>query len=94
MSDSTEEATSPTPSTEKGKMSKDELKKQVEYWKNIATEKASKFKDVAKDQFGDTRVNLENYQQKIETYVREKPTKSVLIAVTTGFFIGLLSRRR
>ena len=42
---------------------------------------------------GDLRAKARGWQEEVENYVRENPTKSVLTAAGVGFVLGLIFRR-
>ena len=60
---------------------------------DVAGEKASQFKDVAGEHWGETRVKAREIQSDLEEYVRQHPSKSLLIAAGVGFLVGLIVRR-
>lgn len=72
--------------------------------KNHARQAASEMRDAAADAVrdlreradsaaSDIREKAKDWQQELETYVRENPTKSVLTAAGIGFLVGLIVRR-
>ena len=61
--------------------------------KEVAGEKAQQFKDVAGEQWEETRVKAREVHADFEEYIRQHPTKSVLIAAGVGFLLGLIVRR-
>ena len=60
---------------------------------DVAGEKASQFKDVAGEHWGETRVKAREIQSDLEAYVRQHPSKSLLVAAGVGFLVGLIVRR-
>ena len=60
---------------------------------DVAGEKASQFKDVAGEHWGETRVKAREIQADLEEYVRQHPSKSLLVAAGVGFLVGLIVRR-
>ena len=58
-----------------------------------AGDRATQFKDVAGEQWEETRVKAREVHADFEEYIRQHPTKSVLIAAGTGFLLGLIVRR-
>ena len=60
---------------------------------DAAGEKASQFKDVAGEHWEETRVKAREIQSEVEEYVRQHPTKSILVAAGVGFLMGLIVRR-
>lgn len=58
-----------------------------------AGEKAHYFKEIAEDQWSETREKALEFHSAAEEYIREHPTKCVLGALGIGFLIGLIARR-
>ena len=54
---------------------------------------AQKLKSAAEEQWQETRVKAREYHTSAEDYIREHPTKSILIAAGVGFLFGLIVRR-
>lgn len=50
--------------------------------------------EVAKTSFGESRRQAEEMEKAVETYIREKPFQSLLIAAGAGVVLGLLWGRR
>jgi len=76
----------------------------VDNIKNQARQTASQVRDSAADAFrdikqrgeavaGDIKHKADDLKHELEVYVRNNPTKSVLIAAGAGFVMGLLLRR-
>lgn len=72
--------------------------------KNQARQTAAQVRDAATEAFqdirargeavaGDIREKADDLKQQLEVYVRNNPTKSVLMAAGAGFVMGLLIRR-
>lgn len=53
-----------------------------------ATEQVEHLREIAEDRYREARVRADDLQKEGERYVRENPTKSVLIALGLGFIIG------
>ena len=64
----------------------------VQHLRAIASEKSDHLRDVAEEHFTDARERIGDWQEETERYVRENPTKSVLIALGVGFLVGRLFR--
>ncbi len=58
-----------------------------------ANAKAEEFRGKAEDAWGDVKVTARTYQEDAEAYVRENPTRAVLIGVAAGFALGLMVRK-
>jgi ElaB/YqjD/DUF883 family membrane-anchored ribosome-binding protein len=65
----------------------------AEQLKVAATEKAAHVKDVAHQQWDETRVRAREIHVTAEDYIRQNPTTAVLGALGVGFLIGLIVRR-
>jgi len=72
---------------------KEKAVEKAENFKAAATDKAQHLKETASAQWNDTRVKAKEYHGTAEDYIRENPTKSVLVALGAGFLIGLIARR-
>ena len=62
----------------------------AEEWRGAANAKAEEFRGRAEDAWGDVKIQARTYQEDGEAYVRENPTRSLLIGVTAGFVLGLI----
>ncbi|HJM64123.1 MAG: hypothetical protein CMN05_03395 [Roseibacillus sp.] len=60
---------------------------------DVAGEKAAQFKDAAGEHWEETRVKAREVHADLEDYIRQHPTKSVLVAAGVGFLLGLIVRR-
>ena len=58
-----------------------------------AGEKAAQFKDAAGEHWEETRVKAREVHADLEEYIRQHPTKSVMVAAGVGFLLGLIVRR-
>ena len=58
-----------------------------------ATAKAEELRGQAEAAWGDAKVTARTYQEDGEAYVRENPTKAVLIAIGAGFILGALLKK-
>lgn len=61
--------------------------------RETAAEKAQHLRECATEQWQEGRVRAKELHGTAEDYVRQNPTKSVLIALGTGFLVGLIVRR-
>ena len=62
--------------------------------KTEAVEKAQAVKQAASDQYDRGVTKVKDAHAETEDYIRQNPSKSVLLAFGTGLLIGLLARRR
>jgi len=69
---------------------KDGVKKAAENLHASAEAKASQFQDAAENAWSDAQSRAKTWQTEVESYVRQNPTKAVLMALGFGF---VLSRR-
>ena len=69
---------------------KDGVKKAAENLHASAEAKAAQFQDAAEDAWSDAQSRAKTWQTEVESYVRQNPTKAVLMALGFGF---VLSRR-
>jgi ElaB/YqjD/DUF883 family membrane-anchored ribosome-binding protein len=67
--------------------------KKAEELRQIAQEKAQEFSGAAESAWSDARTKAKSWHADSETYVRENPTKAILIALGLGFLLGLLFRK-
>jgi len=83
---------------------KDKAIESAEHFRDVASEKAREarasagekahhFKEIAEDQWSETREKALEFHSTAEDYIREHPTKCVLGALGIGFLIGLIVRR-
>jgi ElaB/YqjD/DUF883 family membrane-anchored ribosome-binding protein len=61
--------------------------------RGAAAEMAREFKERAGALAGEWKEKAKHLHKDLEEYVREHPTKSVLVAVGVGFVLGLVFRR-
>lgn len=61
--------------------------------KEAASDRAQRLKSAAEEQWEDTRVRAREAHSNAEDYIRDHPSKSILIAAGVGFVIGLIVRR-
>ena len=61
-------------------------------YRDAATAKADELRGQAEAAWGDAKVKARTYQEDGEAYVRENPTRALLIAVGAGFMLGSSSR--
>ena len=78
---------------EKAQKFRDFAGKKASKFADAAGEKASQFKDVAGEHWEETRVKAREVHTDLEEYIRENPSKSVLVAAGVGFLLGLIVRR-
>lgn len=78
---------------EKAAILKEQATTSAQQFKASATEKAHQFRETATEKWQDGRVHAKELHGTAEDYVRQNPTKSVLIALGTGFLVGLIVRR-
>jgi ElaB/YqjD/DUF883 family membrane-anchored ribosome-binding protein len=67
--------------------------KKAEELRQLAQEKAQEFGGAAESAWSDARTKAKSWHADSETYVRENPTKAILIALGLGFLLGLLFRK-
>lgn len=78
---------------QKAQQFRDFAGEKAEHMKEVAGEKAHQFKEVAGDQWEGTRIKARELYADCEDYVRQHPTKSVLVAASAGLLLGLIVRR-
>ena len=78
---------------EKAQQFRDFAEKKASKFADAAGEKASQFKDVAGEHWEGTRVKAREVHTDLEEYIRENPSKAVLVAAGVGFLLGLIVRR-
>ena len=69
---------------------KDSVKKAAENLHTSAEAKAAQFQDAAQNAWPEAQSRAKTWQVEVESYVRQNPTKAVLMALGFGF---VLSRR-
>ena len=69
---------------------RDSVKKAAENLHASAEAKAAQFQDAAENAWSDAQSRAKTWQAEVESYVRQNPTKAVLMALGFGF---VLSRR-
>ena len=67
--------------------------KKAEELRQAAQNKAREFSGVAGSAWTDARSKAKTWQTEGETYVRENPTKAILVALGLGFVVGLMFRK-
>jgi ElaB/YqjD/DUF883 family membrane-anchored ribosome-binding protein len=65
----------------------------AEEFRAAANAKAEEYRGKAEDAWGDAKITARTYQEDAEAYVRENPTRSLLIGVAAGFALGLMVRK-
>ena len=61
--------------------------------RGAAQDKAQELRGVAQTAWSDTKSQAKSWQAEGEAYVRDKPTKAVLIALGVGVLLGILFRK-
>ena len=69
---------------------RDSVKKAAENLHASAEAKAAQFQDAAENAWSDAQSRGKTWQMEVESYVRQNPTKGILMALGLGF---VLSRR-
>lgn len=64
-----------------------------EQTQQLRDEAASQFQDLADESWSELKDRTDELRVELEKYVRQNPTKSVLITFGVGMFVGLLLRR-
>jgi ElaB/YqjD/DUF883 family membrane-anchored ribosome-binding protein len=62
-------------------------------FRSAANTKAEEFRGRAEDAWGEAKITARSYQEDGEAYVRENPTRALLIGVAAGFMLGLIVRK-
>ncbi len=62
-------------------------------WRGVANAKAEEYRGRAEEAWGDVKVQARSYQEDGEAYVRENPTRALVLGVAAGFVLGLLVRK-
>ncbi|MDA0768129.1 MAG: hypothetical protein O3A92_15070, partial [Verrucomicrobia bacterium] len=79
--------------TEKANDFKEAASEKAQRIRSVAGEKAQQIREVAGEQWQETRVKARAVHTNTEDYIREHPTKAILIAAGVGFLFGLIVRR-
>ena len=61
--------------------------------RGAAQDKAQELRGVAQSAWSDTKSQAKSWQAEGEAYVRDNPTKAILIALGVGVLLGLLFRK-
>lgn len=61
-------------------------------FRSTTTDNVDQFRDYADENWSDIKVRIDDCKEEGERYVRQNPTKSVLLAVGIGFIIGRILR--
>jgi ElaB/YqjD/DUF883 family membrane-anchored ribosome-binding protein len=61
-------------------------------FKETAGDNVNQFRDYADENWSDVKVRLDDYKEEGERYIRQNPSKAVLMAVGIGFIIGRIFR--
>ena len=69
------------------------LEKKADELKAAAETRAREFRGAAETAWTDARSKARHWQSEGEAYVRENPTKAILMAVGAGFVLGLLLKK-
>jgi len=72
---------------------KSHAKEAAQEFGHAAEEKVTELKEAARDQVDHLRGTAEEYISDLEVYVRRNPTKSILISLGVGMFMGMFWRR-
>jgi ElaB/YqjD/DUF883 family membrane-anchored ribosome-binding protein len=64
----------------------------AKHFRDSANENADHFRNYADESWSDIKVRLDDYKEEGERYIRQNPTKSILLAVGLGFIIGRILR--
>jgi ElaB/YqjD/DUF883 family membrane-anchored ribosome-binding protein len=65
----------------------------AEELRHAAEVKAREFRGVAENAWSDAQSKAKTWQAGSETYIRENPTRAILIALGLGFLLGLMFRK-
>jgi len=77
----------------KARQLRDAAGQQVDALRNQAADQSDQIRDSASGQWNSTRHRADELRAEMEQYVRENPTKSVLVVFGIGLFVGMLMRR-
>ncbi len=61
-------------------------------FRDSASENVDQFRSYADEGWSDIKVRFDDYKEEGERYIRQNPTKSILLAVGLGFIIGRIFR--
>lgn len=61
--------------------------------RDMAEQRIGEFRDTATEYYEQGRERVSELEESLETYVRNQPVKSVMIAVGVGLFLGVMLRR-
>ena len=75
---------------ERSQQLRDIAQQRAEELRHQATEKSEHLRDYAEEQWTTARSQIDDLKEEGEQYVRQNPTKAVLIALALGFIIGLI----
>jgi ElaB/YqjD/DUF883 family membrane-anchored ribosome-binding protein len=67
--------------------------KKAEELRQAAQNKAREFSGAAGEAWTDARSKAKTWQAEGEAYVRQNPTKAILVALGLGFVVGLMFRK-
>ena len=62
-------------------------------YREAANQKAEELRGQAEAAWGDAKVRARTYQEDGEAYVRENPTRALLMAIGAGFVLGLIIKK-
>lgn len=65
----------------------------AEELRHAAEHKAKEFRGAAETAWSDARSKAKTWQSEGESYIRENPSKAILIALGLGFLLGLMFRK-
>lgn len=82
-----------TAATQRARQLRDAAGQQASYLYDQAEAQADQFRQSAEAQWEVAKQRAKDLQVELEHYVRENPTKSVLVVFGAGFLLGMLLRR-
>jgi ElaB/YqjD/DUF883 family membrane-anchored ribosome-binding protein len=65
----------------------------AEEFRSAANAKAEEYRGRAEDAWGEAKMTARSYQEDGEAFVRENPTRALLIGLAAGFALGLIIRK-
>ncbi len=71
---------------------KDKAEETAQNFTENARDNVNQFRDYADENWSDVKVRIDDYKEEGERYVRQNPTKAILMAVGLGFIIGRILR--